>query len=217
MAGQVKSCERCGKHFPKPDRLSPARWGVRRFCSKSCSAMKMRVPHSEIVAIYGHGSSSTEIAELFGISGTHVLRVLKQNGVVIRSASEGKKLSHARPSTLAKLAAAATGRRHSEASKDKLRARVGSLNAQWRNGLTVSSQGYLVFTASEANGEHAGKALHAVIAEWKLGRPMAAGDVVHHIDRNKLNNDPKNLEVLTASDHAILHFKAGEFVRKHNA
>lgn len=29
-----------------------------------------------------------------------------------------------------------------------------------------------------------------------LGRPLRRGEVVHHRDGNKLNNDPMNLEVL---------------------
>lgn len=30
---------------------------------------------------------------------------------------------------------------------------------------------------------------------------------VHHKDRNKLNNSSKNLEILTRSEHAVLHNK----------
>ena len=30
-------------------------------------------------------------------------------------------------------------------------------------------------------------------------------EVVHHIDHNKLNNNPKNLKLMTMSDHVKLH------------
>lgn len=35
--------------------------------------------------------------------------------------------------------------------------------------------------------------VHRVVAEQKLGRPLEPWEVVHHKDRNKLNNDPRNL------------------------
>lgn len=54
------------------------------------------------------------------------------------------------------------------------------------------------------NGRHA----HRAIAELLIGRPLEPGEVVHHRDGNKLNNDPTNLEVLPSqSQHASIHFK----------
>ena len=51
-----------------------------------------------------------------------------------------------------------------------------------------------------------GKHAHRRIAEAKLGRPLQKGEVVHHIDGNKLNNDPANLEVLSSqSEHCKVH------------
>lgn len=102
----------------------------------------------------------------------------------------------------------------SERAKQALRERVGSKNHNWVSGITISAGGYLQFTASVANGEQAGKFLHTIVAEWTIGRKLLPGEVVHHQDRNTLNNDPKNLEVMTASDHAKLHIISGEFVRK---
>ncbi len=54
------------------------------------------------------------------------------------------------------------------------------------------------------NGRHE----HRVIAEQKIGRPLLAGEVVHHDDNDKLNNDPSNLVVLNSQGaHASLYFK----------
>ena len=46
---------------------------------------------------------------------------------------------------------------------------------------------------------------HILVAENMIGRPLLAGDVVHHLDRNKLNNSPDNLLVLSGPMHSKLH------------
>lgn len=48
--------------------------------------------------------------------------------------------------------------------------------------------------------------LHMLVAEKKLGRYLLPGEVVHHIDENKTNNDPANLMVFhTKADHTSFH------------
>ena len=47
---------------------------------------------------------------------------------------------------------------------------------------------------------------HRLVAEEKLGRKLRMGEVVHHIDRNKRNNAPENLEVFKSqADHVKWH------------
>jgi hypothetical protein len=50
-----------------------------------------------------------------------------------------------------------------------------------------------------------GRHEHRVIAERKLKRPLRPGEIVHHKDHNKRNNNPDNLEVMTQSEHCRLH------------
>lgn len=51
-----------------------------------------------------------------------------------------------------------------------------------------------------------GKAAHRVMAEQMLGRALLPGEVVHHIDGNKQNNDPENLYVFASqAEHAKWH------------
>ena len=62
-----------------------------------------------------------------------------------------------------------------------------------------------------------GRWTHRRVAEETIGRKLRKGEVVHHIDLDKLNNSPSNLKVLTNSEHLALHRQlesvAGELVR----
>lgn len=53
--------------------------------------------------------------------------------------------------------------------------------------------------------EH-GKHEHRRVAERMLGRALKPGEVVHHIDRDKHNNDPRNLMVFrNQAEHRKWH------------
>lgn len=46
---------------------------------------------------------------------------------------------------------------------------------------------------------------HLIVAERFLGRPLSEGDVVHHLDRNRSNNSPDNLLIISGPMHVRLH------------
>jgi hypothetical protein len=57
-------------------------------------------------------------------------------------------------------------------------------------------------TYRKLNGRHE----HRTVAENKLGRPLEKGEVVHHEDEDRQNNDPRNLIVFrTQAEHALYH------------
>jgi len=61
------------------------------------------------------------------------------------------------------------------------------------------------------------QAIHRIVAEKKIGRPLLLGETVHHIDGNKLNNHPDNLVVLKShSDHMRLEYATGNIKITHD-
>lgn len=58
-----------------------------------------------------------------------------------------------------------------------------------------------------------GQHLHRLILENKIGRKLEKGEIVHHIDGNKRNNNPDNLQLMTQSEHIKLHLNRGDLKR----
>jgi len=55
---------------------------------------------------------------------------------------------------------------------------------------------------------------HILVAEDAIGRLLVDGEVVHHKDRVKHNNEISNLQVMTDFEHRSLHRIAGDSGRK---
>lgn len=55
----------------------------------------------------------------------------------------------------------------------------------------IDSSGYRRFKGSD-------KPVHRYVAENKLGRDLKHGEVVHHKNRNKLDNSPGNIAIFSS-------------------
>ncbi len=58
--------------------------------------------------------------------------------------------------------------------------------------------------------------VHIIVAEKKLGRPLKKGELVHHCDFDKHNNEPENLLALSRKEHQQLPEIQARFLFQQN-
>ena len=78
-------------------------------------------------------------------------------------------------------------------------------NPNWKGG-RHDHEGYItIYAPDHPKASRKRVYEHQLVMEKYLGRYLEEGEVVHHIDGNRKNNDINNLLLLTNSDHAKLH------------
>lgn len=77
----------------------------------------------------------------------------------------------------------------------------------FHKGFSLTSSGYkLLRKVGHPNADARGYVReHILVMEKHLGRYLTDDEVVHHIDRNKLNNDISNLQLMSKCEHKRLH------------
>ncbi|MBZ6385097.1 HNH endonuclease [Pantoea piersonii] len=150
-----------------------------------------------VIDLYVSGMSIPQVSSMTGVSRSTVRYHCKKAGVLrgrtegVRKAAEDGRMSHGKGKT----------RTFSDEWKRKIsEGKLKHADANAR-GFRINSAGYKEFT----RGEHKGRSEHVVIMEAIIGRRITRNEHVHHKDRNKLNNHPSNLQLLTISEHAALH------------
>lgn len=68
-------------------------------------------------------------------------------------------------------------------------------------GYSKKPNGYIEYTM----GPNKFKAVHTILMQEHIGRKLKSNECVHHIDKNRSNNDISNLRLMTRSEHARLH------------
>lgn len=93
---------------------------------------------------------------------------------------------------------------------------VGPKNGIWKGGRSVASNGYVLIRLPEhPDADCRGYVYeHRLVAERKIGRRLRPGEQVHHVDCDKQNNVPENLEVVPSlRHHRFLHRTTGQAKR----
>jgi hypothetical protein len=77
----------------------------------------------------------------------------------------------------------------------------GENNPAWRGGVVLRKDGYVEI--SIGNGEY--RLEHDLIMEEIIGRRLLENEIVHHINKNRSDNKPENLQLSTFSGHGKIH------------
>jgi len=93
----------------------------------------------------------------------------------------------------------------------------GPRNPNWRGGRTVTQHGYVLIRVGTDHhlADVRGYAYeHRLVAEEKLGRRLRLGEEVHHLNEDKQDNRPENLEVVPdKAHHGVRHRSGGKATR----
>ena len=146
--------------------------------------------------------SIPQIASITGLPRSRVRKKLLDAGVQMRSRAEGVRLSRDR------IAEGNRGKRRPKSAAHRRRISEGRRKWAEENarGVSVKPNGYVEYT----RGEHKGRSVHVIAMEQRLGRPLRADEVVHHVDGDRSNNDINNLALMTRSAHGRLHRREDE-------
>jgi hypothetical protein len=80
----------------------------------------------------------------------------------------------------------------------------GSNSSSWKGGCYIDAHGYVMVHChnpeAKCKWEHYKKE-HVLVMERVVGRQLANGEIVHHIDGDKQNNKAENLTLLVGHQH----------------
>jgi hypothetical protein len=92
----------------------------------------------------------------------------------------------------------------------------GSEHSQWKGGRGIKSGYWTVYMPDHPRALKIGRVFeHIIIAEKKYGRLIKKSEPIHHIDFDRLNNNPKNLYLCkNHKKHRDLHCSLEEIARE---
>ena len=74
----------------------------------------------------------------------------------------------------------------------------------------IHPDGYIIRKVS--TGSRGWKPVHRLVMAEQLGRPLKSSEIVHHINGNKQDNRPENLQIMTRGEHTLLHVNQKDVV-----
>ncbi len=162
---------------------------------------------AELAGLYvGSSMSLTDISREHGIS-VSTARFRLHRVAMLRTRAQGMRIAAdaGKYSNRAGVSVTFTEEWRRKLSMSALKR--GEANAK---GFSLKPNGYIEIT----RGPHKGRMQHVVVMEELIGRSLLPDECVHHIDENRANNSPENLQLMTRSEHASLHAKQQATYRK---
>lgn len=84
---------------------------------------------------------------------------------------------------------------------------LGIARGAYKESIIISGYEY-IYKPEHPNALKMGYvAKHRLVLEEKLGRYLDKSEVAHHINEDKLDNRPENIELMTFSKHSSFHAK----------
>lgn len=194
----TKSCVHCGKEF----RGMPSEIARRKFCSKACVGLSRKAVRK------------TEWAQM---TCKHCGEEFEAPRAWVKNGR--RKYCSRRCHGLASVAGRRKGRRHSEKSRrvmsDKATGRfLREKSSQWKGGRYKAGQYWHVMVATlPSDAQTLARQMtsrtyileHRIVAAQAIERAIRANEVVHHINGDKEDNRPENLEVVPRAAHSVHH------------
>lgn len=91
----------------------------------------------------------------------------------------------------------------------QMRKRIGSAHQNWKGGRSVDHHGYVVLQISgHPLADSKGRVReHRLVMSHALGRWITSAEHVHHKNGVKTDNRPENLQLVSNSEHQLMHEK----------
>lgn len=84
---------------------------------------------------------------------------------------------------------------------------IGKRRGAYKESVIISGYEY-IYSPEHPNAMKSGYiGKHRLVLESKLGRYLMDGEIAHHVNENKLDNRPENIELMTFSKHSSFHAK----------
>lgn len=99
------------------------------------------------------------------------------------------------------------------------RSRFGERNSKWRGGIVDDGHGRtLIYSPGHPHPSYCGTHVYRyrLVMEKHLGRFLSPNEIVHHKNGDHSDDRLENLEVMSQSEHCLLHFYPHIHEEKYN-